>query len=201
MRRRLRGARRPGGQPGRRGCSPTRSTSTATRSTSCASATWPAAGTPTGGPERIERSYYGLAWSADSRSLFYIVTDAVYRPYQVWRHDVDTDPDDDVCVFTEDDERFEVIVRAHPQRRVHLHGIPKAARPPRRRHPGHGHPLGPQVVQRARRRGIEYRADHADGPDGGELYLVTNDERDRVPAGPGPVPARATGRGGRLAGR
>ena len=58
-------------------------------------------------PERIERSYYGLAWSADSRSVFYTVTDSIYRPYQVWRHDVDTDPDDDVCVYTEDDERFE----------------------------------------------------------------------------------------------
>ena len=25
------------------------------------------------------RSYYGLAWSADSRSLFYIVTNAAYK--------------------------------------------------------------------------------------------------------------------------
>ena len=66
-------------------------------------------------PERMERSYYGLAWSADSRSVFYTVTDPIYRPYQVWRHDVDTDPDDDVCVYAEDDERFEVfeIGRAH----------------------------------------------------------------------------------------
>jgi hypothetical protein len=32
----------------------------------------------------------------------------------VWRHDVDTDPDDDVCVYTEDDERFEVFVRLSP---------------------------------------------------------------------------------------
>lgn len=32
----------------------------------------------------------------------------------------------------------------------------------------------PRVVQ-PRRRGIEYRAAHGDGPDGGELYLVTSD--------------------------
>jgi len=63
-------------------------------------------------PERVERSYYGLAWSADSRSVFYTVTDPIYRPHQVWRHDVGTGPGSDVCVFTESDERFEVTVRA-----------------------------------------------------------------------------------------
>jgi oligopeptidase B len=62
-------------------------------------------------PERMERSYYGLAWSADSRSVFYTVTDSIYRPHQVWRHDVGSDPGTDVCVYTEDDERFEVFVR------------------------------------------------------------------------------------------
>src|SRR5215470_15374448 len=68
--------------------------------------------TTAGRLERIERTYYGLAWSADSRSLFYIVTNAAYRAYQVWRHDIGTDPAQDVLVFTERDERFDVIVRA-----------------------------------------------------------------------------------------
>jgi len=63
-------------------------------------------------PERMEGSYYGLAWSADSRSVFYTVTDPIYRPYQVWRHDVGSAAEHDACVFTEDDERFEVFVRA-----------------------------------------------------------------------------------------
>ena len=68
--------------------------------------------TAAGRPERIGRTYYGLAWSADSRSLFYVVTNAAYRAYQVWRHDIGTDPAQDVLVFTEQDERFDVIVRA-----------------------------------------------------------------------------------------
>jgi oligopeptidase B len=125
-------------------------------------------------PERIERSYYGLAWSADSRSVFYTVTDPIYRPHQVWRHDVGTAAESDVCVFTEDDERFEVFVRASRSGAVifiecesrettetlYIHATDARS--------------APKVVQ-PRRRGIEYRADHADGPDGGELYLVTND--------------------------
>src|SRR5262249_48281605 len=75
-----------------------------------------AAGAPgasgAGRPERIGRTYYGLAWSADSRSLFYVVTNAAYRAHQVWRHDIGTDPARDVLVFSEQDERFDVIVRA-----------------------------------------------------------------------------------------
>ena len=36
----------------------------------------------------------------------------MYRPYQVWRHDVGTDPALDVLVLQEDDRRFEVSARA-----------------------------------------------------------------------------------------
>ncbi|HEY7919757.1 MAG TPA: oligopeptidase B, partial [Streptosporangiaceae bacterium] len=48
--------------------------------------------------ERIERSYYGLAWAADSRSLLYVVTDPAYRPHQVWRHELGTAPERDALV-------------------------------------------------------------------------------------------------------
>jgi oligopeptidase B len=128
-----------------------------------------------GQPERIGRTYYGLAWSADSRSLFYVVTNAAYRAYQVWRHDIGTDPAQDVLVFTEQDERFDVIVRAtrsgayillETESRDTTETLVIPATDP------HTAP----VVLRERRTGMEYRADHADGPGGGEFYLVTNDE-------------------------
>jgi oligopeptidase B len=129
--------------------------------------------TGTDQPERIERSYYGLAWSADSRSVFYTVTDPIYRPYQVWRHDVGTAAETDVCVFTEDDERFEVFVRL--SRSGALAFIECESRDTTETHylVATDTRSVPRVVQ-PRRRGIEYRADHAGGPDGGDLYLVTN---------------------------
>ena len=34
--------------------------------------------------------YYGSAWSADSRTFFYVRTDKALRPYQVWRHGLGT---------------------------------------------------------------------------------------------------------------
>jgi oligopeptidase B len=154
--------------------------------------------TGAGLPERIGRTYYGLAWSADSRSLFYIVTNAAYRAYQVWRHDLGTDPVRDVLVFTEHDERFDVIVRAtrsgayilletESRDTTETLAIPAAD------------PGAAPVVLQERRKGVEYWADHADGPAGGEFYLVTNDGAAdfRLVRGPARRPAGSAGRAGR----
>ncbi len=131
--------------------------------------------TGAGLPERIGRSYYGLAWSADSRCVFYTVPDAAYRPYQVWRHEIGTDPARDALVFTEHDERFEVEVRATRSGAYVL--IETACRDTTETLviPA-GDPRAAPFVLQERRKGVEYRADHADGPDGGEFYLVTNDQ-------------------------
>ncbi len=143
-------------------------------------------------PDRIERTYYGLGWAADSRSLFYVLTDQLYRPHEVWRHEIGTGPDGDVLVFREDDERFALIVRATRSGRYVLIEtesiettetliIPAAA------------PQTPPAVLEPRRPGTQYRADHADGPDGGEFYLVTNDsaEEFRLVRAPARAPGRA----------
>jgi oligopeptidase B len=149
-------------------------------------------------PDRIDATYYGLAWAADSRSLFYVLTDQQYRPHEVWRHELGTDPASDVRVFREDDERFALIVRAtrsggyvlietESRNTTETLVIPAAA------------PQTPPAVLEPRRRGTEYRADHAvgpdglDGPDGGEFYLVTNDgaEEFRLVRAPALAPGRA----------
>ena len=49
----------------------------------------------------VPRSYYGGAWSADSRHFFYTVHDDAYRPFQVWRHAIGTPTEDDVLVLEE----------------------------------------------------------------------------------------------------
>jgi oligopeptidase B len=142
--------------------------------------------TTAGRPERIERTYYGLAWSADSRSLFYVVTNAAYRAYQVWRHDVGTDPARDALVFTEHDERFDVTVRATRSGAYILLETESRDTTETLVIPANQAGAAPLVVQE-RRAGVEYRADHADGPDGGEFYLVTNDEAAEFRLVRGPV--------------
>jgi oligopeptidase B len=147
-----------------------------------------------GRPERIERTYYGLAWSADSRTLFYIVTNAAYRAYQVWRHDVGTDPGQDVLVFTENDERFDVIVRATRSGAYILLETESRDTTETLVIPA-SQPGAAPLVMRKRRPGVEYRADHANGQDGGEFYLVTNDGAAEFRLVRGPV-TDAAGPGG-----
>jgi oligopeptidase B len=143
-------------------------------------------------PDRIDATYYGLAWAADSQSLFYVLTDQAYRPHEVWRHELGTGPGSDVLVFREDDERFALTVRAtrsggyvlietESRETTETLVIPAAA------------PGTPPAVLEPRKRGIEYRADHADGPDGGQFYLVTNDgaEEFRLVRAPARAPGRA----------
>jgi oligopeptidase B len=59
-------------------------------------------------PDRLEGTYYGTAWSSDDRHLFYTRPDHAMRPYQVWRHEVGTAQADDVLVYEEPDERYNV---------------------------------------------------------------------------------------------
>ena len=142
--------------------------------------------------ERIERTYYGLAWAADSRSLLYVVTDPAYRPHEVWRHELGTAPEHDSLVYREDDERFELTVRATRSGAWLL--IETASRDTTETLliPAGDTGVAPFVIE-PRRPGTEYYADHAGGPDGGELYLVTNDGAAEFRLVRGPVTAPGPG--------
>jgi oligopeptidase B len=123
--------------------------------------------------ERIERTYYGLAWAADSMALLYVVTDPAYRPYEVWRHELGTGPEGDTLVYREDDERFELTVRATRSGAWLLIETASRDTTETRMIPAADSRAKPLVAEK-RQRGTEYYADHADGPGGGEFYYVTN---------------------------
>jgi oligopeptidase B len=143
-------------------------------------------------PERIEGTYYGLAWSADSRSLLYIVTDTQYRPHEVWRHVLSTDPGQDTLVFREEDQRFELTVRTTRSGAYVLIETESRDSTETLVLPAAGTDRQPAVMEK-RRPGIEYRADHADGPGLGEFFLVTNADAEefRLVAAQADEPGRA----------
>ena len=60
--------------------------------------------------DEVPDTFYGSAWSADGRVLFYLTVDEAWRPYRVLRHVVGQPAGDDVVVFEEPDERFWVGV-------------------------------------------------------------------------------------------
>jgi oligopeptidase B len=143
-------------------------------------------------PDRIDRTYYTLGWAADSRSLFYVLTDELYRPHEVWRHELGTDPAGDVRVYRDDDERYALTVRATRSGGYVLIETESVETTETLLIPADA-PRTPPAVLEPRSPGIEYHADHADGPDGGEFYLVTNDraEEFRLVRAPARAPGRA----------
>lgn len=58
-------------------------------------------------PEVIEGVFYGATWAGNSH-VFYTRVDAAWRPESIWRHKLGTDPSEDVRVFAEADEKFNV---------------------------------------------------------------------------------------------
>lgn len=47
-----------------------------------------------------------MEWSEDENFVFYLRNDDSLRPYQLWRHKIGSDPDDDVLLYEENDEKF-----------------------------------------------------------------------------------------------
>ncbi len=128
-------------------------------------------------PDVIVRSYPGLAWSARSDYVFYLVPDELNRPFQVWRHRIGTAASADVLLFEQVDQRFELTL--HGSRSGELGIITAESRDTTEVRVIHLHrPEDAPVVIEPRQRGTEYRVDHARGAadDHGSLYVVTDSE-------------------------
>jgi oligopeptidase B len=63
-------------------------------------------------PETIENTFgsvyvrTGIEWANDSENLFYITLDSAQRPYKLYRHQIGTDPSQDMMIFHEVDNSF-----------------------------------------------------------------------------------------------
>lgn len=118
----------------------------------------------------VEGTYYGLAWAADNTTVFYTRPDEAMRPYQLWRHRLGTDPAEDVCVLTEEDERFFLgvertkdgaLLTCDLASKITTEVLILDT----------ADPEGSWRVVEPRRQGVEYSVDHQ----GDRLLIVTND--------------------------
>jgi oligopeptidase B len=114
--------------------------------------------------------YYGSAWSADSRTFFYVRPDKAMRPYQVWRHALGTPVDADVLVLQEDDERFELSVELTKSERYIVFASSSQVTS-ESRYIRSDEPESTPVLIEARRHGIEYSVDHQED----HFLILTND--------------------------
>jgi oligopeptidase B len=133
--------------------------------------------------------YYGAAWSADSRTFFYIRPDSAMRPYQLWRHRLGAPPDHDVMVFQEEDERFELNVELSKSERFIF--VTSASQVTSEcRFLRSDEPEGLPVLVEPRRTDIEYSVDHQED----RFVILTNDGATnfRLMAAPIESPARSS---------
>jgi oligopeptidase B len=119
--------------------------------------------------DRLEKTYYGTAWSADERYLFYTVPDHVMRPHQVWRHELGTTQADDVLVHEEADERFNLYVELTRSGRYIVITSEANASTEVLVLPS-DEPLGTPKLVAPREPDIEYRLDHW----GDQFVILTN---------------------------
>jgi oligopeptidase B len=137
----------------------------------------------------ISGVYYGAAWSADSRTFFYVRPDSSMRPYQIWRHALGTPVEDDVLLLQEDDERFELNVESSKSE-AYVFTTSSSQVTSEWRFLRSDLPEAEPVIVEPRRTGIEYSIEHQE-----ERFLVlTNDGATnfRLMATPPSSPGRAS---------
>jgi oligopeptidase B len=122
-------------------------------------------------PERIRGVLEGMAWAADSRTLFYVRHHAVtLHTGAVWRHVRGSDPATDVKVHDEADPTMFVAVRPSASRRQVLIDIFGSDTTELRAVPA-DEPTRAAAVLLPRRAGVRVQADHV----GGRWLLRSND--------------------------
>ena len=133
--------------------------------------------------------YYGAAWSADSRTFFYVRPDAAVRPYQVWRHRLGTPPEQDVLVLQEDDEHFEVNVELSKSEKFIFISSSSQVTSECRFLRSDEPEVEPVLIE-PRRANIEYSLDHQED----RFLILTNDGATnfRLMAAPTASPGRAS---------
>jgi oligopeptidase B len=125
-------------------------------------------------PDQVPDTAYGATWALDGRHLFYTTVDEAWRPDRVWRHELGTDPSQDVVVFHEPDERFWTSVGRTRSDRFLVIGVGSKTTTEYRVLDA-ADPTGEFRVVAPRRLGVEYTLEHAVIA-GDERFLVLHND-------------------------
>ena len=126
-------------------------------------------------PDEIPGTYYGSAWSADGTALFYMTVDSAWRSNRVWRHLLGTPASEDVIVYQEDDERFNVGAGLSRSER-YLMIVSASSLTSEVWLLDASEPTGELTVVAPRRSGVEYHVEHQALADGTERLLILHND-------------------------
>ncbi|HSE55731.1 MAG TPA: oligopeptidase B, partial [Nocardioidaceae bacterium] len=125
-------------------------------------------------PDQVPDTAYGATWAREGRHLFYTTVDEAWRPDKIWRHELGTDPAEDVVVFHEPDERFWTSVGRTRSDRFLVIGVGSKTTTEYRVLDA-ADPTGEFRVVAPRRQGVEYGVEHAVIA-GEECFLVLHND-------------------------
>ena len=127
-------------------------------------------------PDELDDVYYGFAWAKDSRHFFYTRVDDAMRPWQLWRHELNTAGSSDVLVYEESDPEYTVSVgRSRDDQMIVV--MMNSSMTSEVRYVSAEEPTGDLHVLEARRHGIEYGVEHFVDAQGTAWWLkVTNED-------------------------
>jgi oligopeptidase B len=123
-------------------------------------------------PETITNTEGGsYAWAADNKTVFYIVKDlTTLLGFQVWRHEVGTDPKNDVKVYEEKDNRHYIGVGRTKSKRYVMITSELSEQQSEHRFLDASDPKGEFRVFHPRTMGLVYDIDHYND----KFYVRTN---------------------------
>ncbi len=120
--------------------------------------------------ETLTNTSTSLEWANDGEHLFYVRQNDVGQPRQVYRHRLGTDPEADVLLYDEPDEKFFVSCRKSKSGRfLFIHSTSNVSAEVHFLDAG-GSDIKPRLIRR-RATNVEYRVAHA----GAHFYIITND--------------------------
>ena len=122
-------------------------------------------------PDVIDDVTPNAVWAADEKTVLYTRQDPdTLRSFQIWRHEIGTDPKSDVLVYEETDEEFSSYVYRSKSKKFIMIGSSQTLAD-EVRYLDALDPAGAVRVLEPRKRGREYSADHLNG----FFYIRTND--------------------------
>ncbi len=126
--------------------------------------------------DELDDVYYGFAWAIDSRHFFYTRVDEAMRPWQIWRHEINTPASADVLVLQEEDEQYSLSVGRSRDDAV-ICVVVGSSMTTEVLYLRADEPTGELTLLEPRRHGIEYGVEHFTDALGRAWWLkITNED-------------------------
>jgi len=121
--------------------------------------------------ESIPETYFSLTWGNDNQTVFYTKINAANRPYQLFRHTLKTPTTEDVLIYHEPDDIYNLDV-GKTRSEAYILMILSSSITTEIHYLDANNPSGDFQIIHPRTTGMEYDVEHHSD----YFYIVTNDE-------------------------